>query len=396
MKIGIVINGTRGDVQPMLALALELIKNNHEIVFCAPPENENLVRGYNCPYVAFGPNYKEYFQKNADFKGGQSVGPSPKEGKKEMENQFKLLPAILKDCQLILGVGFVLGVHTVADVLKIPYRFVVFYPVLLGTTKKEPLKNRLMFGLGRKVTNMVLKGFINKKRKELGLNPIKDVWQYWLGEKVIVACDKELNSAKEGVSFKFVQTAYMHLPANNALPEKVENFINSGEPPVFISFGSNPISKPEKYAELFNKVSKSTKQRLIISKGWADLPDTGSPEILYVDEMPYEYLFPKLSAIVFHGGTGTMAAAAKAGIPQIAFPFMADQFDNRKQIDKLGLGPKVCDFKKITEQAISNAIIECLKNEKYKKNAVELSHKLKNVNGVEMTMKLIENEFKIQ
>jgi UDP:flavonoid glycosyltransferase YjiC (YdhE family) len=65
MTVSIVINGTRGDVQPMLALAIELIKKGHEIVFCAPLENEELVRRYNCPFIPFGPNYKELFAQNA-------------------------------------------------------------------------------------------------------------------------------------------------------------------------------------------------------------------------------------------------------------------------------------------------------------------------------------------
>jgi len=394
MKIAIVINGTRGDVQPMLALAEGLQKNGHEIILCAPPENEELVKRYNCPFVPFGPNYKEIFKQNANMKGGATTSPSPKKMKEETENQITKLPSILKGSDLLLGVGFVLGLQTVADILKIPYRFVIFYPALLGPSKTDNLKYRIMFSFGRSMTNMVMKKFINKYRLEFGLQPIPDVWKNWMSDKVIVACDKELNEAKKGVAFDFIQTAYMHLPSKTNLPENVEKFITSGEPPVFISFGSNPISKPEKFAQIFIEVSKETKQRLIVSKGWADLIDDNSQDILYVDEMPFEYLFPKLSAIVFHGGTGTMAAAAKAGIPQIAFPFMADQFDNRIKIEKLGIGPKVRDFKKITEHDISNAISECLKNKKYKNNAIELSNKLKDINGVDMTVQIIENELK--
>lgn len=65
MKISIVVNGTRGDVQPMLTLAMGLIKKGHEIIFCTPPENEELVKQCNCKFVAFGPNYKELFKQNA-------------------------------------------------------------------------------------------------------------------------------------------------------------------------------------------------------------------------------------------------------------------------------------------------------------------------------------------
>ncbi len=394
MKVAIVINGTRGDVQPMLALAKGLIENRHEVICCAPAENEELVKRYNCQFVAFGPNYKELFKRNAQMKGGATKAPSPKEMKKETENQIDLLPELLKGSDLIIGVGFVLGVHTVADLLKVPYRLVIFYPILLGTSKTDPFVNRVLFGFGRSMTNMVMKNFINKKRVELGLQPILDVWSNWMGDNVIVACDKELNTAREGVLFKFTQTGYMTLPSQTGLPENVENFLASGKPPVFIGFGSNPVSRPEKYSHTFSEVSKATNQRLIISKGWANLSEDNTSDVLYVDEIPFELLFPRLAAIVYHGGTGTMAAAARAGIPQVAFPFMADQFENRKQIVKLGLGPNSCDFKKISASALISAINECVTNEKYKINAREISQKLQVSNGLELTIGLIENELR--
>jgi UDP:flavonoid glycosyltransferase YjiC (YdhE family) len=394
MKISIIINGTRGDVQPMLALAIGLKKNGYEVILCAPPENEELVNKYNCPFVAFGPNYKELFKQNAQMKGGATAAPSQKEMKKETENQIKKLPKIIEGSNLVLGVGFVLGVHTVADLLKIPYRFVIFYPMLLGTSKKDPLFNRLLFGLGRSMTNLVMKSFINNSRNKLGLPPINDVWKHWMGEHVIAACDKELNAVRDGVSFNFTQTGYMLLPSQNGLPESVDNFLKSGKPPIYIGFGSNPVDRPEKYNHIFNEVSKETNQRFIISKGWANLPEINSTDILYVDEMPFELLFPQLAAIVYHGGTGTMAAAARAAIPQAVFPFMADQFENRKQIVKLGLGPNTCDFKKLSAEALSSAIKDCVNNNEFKKNAFEISEKLKMTNGLDMTIGLIEREFK--
>jgi len=394
MKIAIVVNGTRGDVQPMFALATGLIKNGHQIICCAPPENEELAERYNCSFIAFGPNYKELFKKNAQMKGGATKAPTPNEMKKETENQINLLPELLKGVYLVLGVGFVLGVHTVADILKVPYRFVVFYPILLGTSKTDPFFNRLLFGFGKSMTNMVMKSFINKKRAAFGLEPIIDVWSNWMGEHVIVACDKELNAARDGVSFNFTQTGYMLLPTQITLPENVEKFLDSGKPPVYIGFGSNPVSRPEKFSNIFIEVSKATKQRLIVSKGWADLPENSTSDVLYVDEMPFELLFPRLAAIVYHGGTGTMASAARAGIPQVAFPFMADQFENRKQIVKLGLGPNACDFKKISADVLISSINECVTNDRYRKNALEISKKLQNSNGLELTIRLIENELK--
>jgi sterol 3beta-glucosyltransferase len=187
----------------------------------------------------------------------------------------------------------------------------------------------------------------------------------------------------------------MFLPSKSGLPENVEKFIAAGAPPVFIGFGSNPVYYPQELTQMFNRISKATQQRLIVSKGWSDLTATNSsPEVLYVDDMPYELLFPKMAAIIHHGGTGTMAYAARAGVPQAAFPFMTDQFNNREQIAKLGIGPKTCDFKKMTAEEISTAITECVTNYQYKKNAAEISQKIKNSDGLKLTVKLIEEEFK--
>ena len=394
MKIACVVLGTRGDVQPMVALATGLIKNGHEVVICAPPENEELVQQNGCRFVTYGLNLKNAIKENPEKqKGGVALKFSPALGKKITLDQMTLVPGLIKGVDLVLGAGLSFGVQTAADKLKVPYRYVAFYPIMLGTTKDDPLKNRMLFGFGRSIMNMILKGFVNKHWAKSGLHAIKGIWEHWLGEKVIVACDRELNEARDGVAFPFIQTAFMILPSKNALPGNVEDFLNTGKPPVYIGFGSNPIENPEKYTDMFEKVRDTTGQRLIISRGWANFPEIGSHDILYVDEMPFDLLFPRLAAVIYHGGTGTMATIARAGIPQAAFPFMADQFDNRKQIVKLGLGPNTCDFKKITTDAISAAIIECISNNNYSKNAESISKSLQNSNGIEMTIQLIEREF---
>ena len=391
MKIVCVILGTRGDVQPMVALATGLMRKGHEVTIFAPPENEELVRLYNCRFESFGPSIKKAVSERPEKqKGGVAVTISPKEGKKLIGDQINLLPKMIMEADLILGAGIVIGVATTADVLKVPYRFIAFYPIMLGTTKDDPFKNRMMFGFGRLMMNILIKGFINKNRNRLGLPPIKDVWSHWLGENVIIACDKEIIAAREGVAFPFTQTGFMLLPSKNGLPENVVTFINSGKPPVYIGFGSNPIADREKYSQIFEKVREATGQRFIISKGWANLPDTVSPDIMFVDEMPFEFLFPKMAAAIYHGGTGTMAAVTRAGIPQAAFPFMGDQFMNRDQIVKLGLGPKTCNFKEMTAESISFSIRECVTNDSYKKNANEMSQRLKDANGVDLTVQLVE------
>jgi len=378
----------------MIALATGLMANGHEIIICAPSEHEKLARMYNCPFIPFGPEIKKSIKENPEKqKGGVAVKISPGQGKIFILDQINRLPGLIKGADLILGAGIVVGVHTAADILNVPYRFVAFYPVILGTTKDDPLKNRIMFGFGRRMMNLMMRGYMNKARTKYGLPPVKDIWEHWLGDDVVLACDKEINAARENSAFAFTQTGFMLLPSKTELPRSVEDFLNSGKPPVYIGFGSNPITKVEKYETWFRQIRDATGQRLIISKGWAGFTGENVKDILYVEELSFDLLFPRLAAAIYHGGTGTLAALARAGIPQAAFPFMGDQFDNRKQIFRLGLGPDTCDFKKISAEAISSAITACVSNDNYLKNAGELARKLENSNGVKLTVQYIEEKF---
>jgi vancomycin aglycone glucosyltransferase len=126
MKIACVVLGTRGDVQPMVALATGLIKKGHEVIICAPPEHEEMIRRYNCQFEPFGLNIKKAVNENPEKqkKGGVAAKISPKEGKKVIGDQINLLPGIIKSADLVLGAGIVVGVQTVADILKAPYRLV--------------------------------------------------------------------------------------------------------------------------------------------------------------------------------------------------------------------------------------------------------------------------------
>jgi vancomycin aglycone glucosyltransferase len=391
MNIAFVINGTRGDVQPMVALATGLISRGHSITICCPRENEVLVTSHHCRFIPFGPSYKEMFRQNAEnIKGGQTVSPSVTQIKQDTADQINRLPALIGDAELILGVGFVLGVHTVAEILKIPYRFVIFYPALLGTSSEDKLIYRLLFGFGKLMTNLMMRSFMNRKRIKAGLLPVSDIWKHWMGDEVIVACDREVNTVRQGVGFKFIQTGYPLLPEKNELPGYINTFISMGKPPVYIGFGSNPIIRPQAYQDLFMEVASSTGQRLVISKGWAELPAKSSENVLYVDEVSFSALFPLMSAIVYHGGTGTMAVAARAGIPQAAFPFMADQFENSRQIVRLGIGPQTCEFKKMTVVSLSEAVVACISGKRYKENAMELAEKLKKTDGLFITVGVLE------
>lgn len=393
MIIALVVFGTRGDVQPTVALALRLISENHEVILCVPPEHESWIKAYGCPVIAFGTNVKEMIKKGGEKSNNPATRPSIKTMKQEICSQIDKLPDIIRASDLVIGVGLVHGVPTAAERLGIPYRFMAFYPGIMGAPKEAPLPDRLGFGFGRWAMNATLLGVLNKKRKSIGMKPVADIWTHWMGENVILASEKSLIPVSEGVDFPFTQTGYMFLPSLEKLSAEVENFLKAGDPPVFIGFGSNPIHHPEQYGLMLAEVATTTGRRMIISRGWGAIESAaGMENCLFVDEVPYDLLFPHVALVIHHGGIGTMAAAAKAGVPQAAFPFMADQFMNQKELIKLGVSPKTSTFKKLSAKVLIQVICEGRINAGYREKAAAIAKEINADDGTEMTVRLIVGE----
>jgi hypothetical protein len=360
------------------------------VKLCVPPEHEPWIREYGCPVIPFGTNVKEMIKKGGEKASGPATRPSIKTMQKEIARQIEALPEIIEGSDLLVGVGLVQGAHTAAEKMKIPYRFMAFYPGIMGPPKDAPFPGRLVWGFGKWATNATIRGLINQKRKPIGLKPIADVWADWMGENVILASEKALVPVSDNIDFRFTQTGYMFLPPLAPLSREVEKFLAEGPPPVFIGFGSNPVHDPLQYGRMMAGVAKSTGRRLMVSRGWGAIDSAEeSGNCLFVDEVPYDLLFPKIAMAIHHGGIGTMAAAAKAGIPQSGFPFMADQFMNQKELVKLGLSPQTTSFRKLSAEWLSRVISQGLADARYRENAQRIAVKINDHDGTGLTARLI-------
>jgi sterol 3beta-glucosyltransferase len=146
---------------------------------------------------------------------------------------------------------------------------------------------------------------------------------------------------------------------------------------------------------MMTEVAHSTGKRLLISKGWGAIGSGMQPDnCLFVDEVPFDLLFPHVAMVIHHGGIGTLAAAAKAGVPQAAFPFMADQFMNRKELVRLGLSPQTTSFGKLSAKILTRVIEEGLAGTGYCERASEIAREINECDGTDMTVKLIEGLLK--
>ena len=168
---------------------------------------------------------------------------------------------------------------------------------------------------------------INNKRRELGLKLTKNLWTDLIGNNVIVASDPVLAAVPSDVRQVCIQTGYFHLEQDGDISEEVKGFLADGPPPIYFGFGSMPRQDQSALRPLLLTSARLAKQRVIISQLREDPTRlTHSMDSCFVNDLPHHLLFPKMALVVHHGGAGTTATAAKAGVPQIIIPHILDQF----------------------------------------------------------------------
>ena len=406
MKITIVTHGSRGDVQPLLALALALKAHGHEVLLCASPDNAEWIKGYGCPFHALGSNFKEFVETL-----GYSSKKHPKDlnslilfNQRQTEIQFSQLPAIIEGTDLVLVSGGVYGLPTVAEFLGIPYRFIILstqyipssqYPFWGVSNQNLPTRlNQLSWWLAYKGANICFKKIINREHSRLGLKPIRDVWSYLLGDFVFVTTDPILGPVPSDVKQDYIQFGYLHLHQKGELSTDLKDFLATGVPPVYVGFGCMPDKNPEGSARLVIEAARAAGQRVIISTGWAHPGGVQTEKDCYfVGDVPHMLLFPRVTAVVHHGGSGTTATAARAGVPQIIVPHFIDQFYWAKQIYSKGLGPKPIPRTRLTAKRLSVAMQNCVHNKTMRRNVQEVAKIIQGQNSLDKAVKHIESEF---
>lgn len=386
MKVTVASCGTRGDVQPMAALTLGLNAAGHQVVLHAPPENEGWAGDLGCPFQALGAPVRG----NPILRGG-GLGALRQFVRKEIGTQARQLREAARGSDVLLATGLAFGARPAAESLGIAYRYVSFAPAAsLGTTG-DGLGFRFLGWLSAKVVNAGLLSALNQTRSALGLPPTDGVLASSIGTGPIAATDAALTTVRPGVALRAVQTGYMHLTEPGHLPGEVEAFLEAGSPPVYVGFGSMPVPRPERMRALLAEAARTTGRRFVVARGWSGFEATAREgDCLFVDDVPHARLFPRVAAVVHHGGSGTVAAAARAGVPQVVFPHMSDQFLWRSHVRRRGLGPNGALLRMLSARSLSKAILECVGDERYRKNAEDVAAAIRGTDGVELTVRAVE------
>lgn len=188
-------------------------------------------------------------------------------------------------------------------------------------------------------------------------------------------------------------TGYWFLPTPSWTPDPaLEKFLSTGAPPVYIGFGSIGVREQTRTLEIILRALAQTGLRAVISiaHNFADarLPNNVFP----IADVPHDWLFPRVSAVVHHGGAGTTASGLRAGVPAIIVPLAVDQFFWGKRLAELGVGTSPIPQNKLSVDSLSNALTQATRDETMRARAELLAQKISNEDGIARAVKLIRVE----
>lgn len=189
-------------------------------------------------------------------------------------------------------------------------------------------------------------------------------------------------------------TGYWFLDGHPAWqpPAALADFLASGPPPLYVGFGSMNSRDPEAMTMLVIEALQQANRRGVLLTGWGGMSGaTVSDDILSVDAAPHDWLLPRMAAVIHHGGAGTTAAGLRAGVPSILIPFGADQPFWGRRVHMLGVGPEPIPLKHLTAPRLADAIIAATTNDTMIRRAAEVGRKIRAEDGIGTAVRLITN-----
>ena len=398
MKIVLSTFGSRGDVQPMLALSLALLNAGHDAVLAGPPEKAAWAAELGCPYRPLGSDLTALVDSVDRADSLSAAVKFIRFVRKEIDQQFEELPPILAGADLAIGASLCFGLSSVAEAMAIPYRYIAFSPQILPSihhpfpvVRHQRLPgwcNRMSWRMRHWLDRFNLTLIINRRRRQFGLGPIDDCWTHVLGSRVVVASDRALAGIPPDAAGRgAVQTAYMHLRQPHLEFPGLDSFIEKGPPPVYSGFGSMPKPDQDRLVPLVVSAARSAGQRVVVTRFGESRPEKEAmADVFFIRRYPHRRLFPRMAAIIHHGGSGTTATAAISGVPQIVVPHLLDQYYWGDRVHRAGLGPEPVWRSRLSGEKLAKAISICLSQVGFQRNAKNIQESIRKDNGVELTV----------
>ena len=361
--------GSRGDFQPMLALAVAMRQAGHTVTLLGSPVFQREAEAFGLP---FGPCGMDVQALLAETRGKTStplgfVRTLNSVIASEFEQQLADTEPRVQGVDLVVGGGAVMVAHLLADAARVPYRYIGYTPQILPSsfhpTLMVPLSrsprwlNRLIWRTTKGFYNRLLGERYNAQRTRRGLPRDEDIFgSIFPRERTLLACDPELIPTPPDLA-DVPQVGSFALRDERPLPSELEAFLGAGPPPIYVGFGSMPDEDPPRTTRVVGEAARRAGVRLLLSSGWSGLGGGElGPSVHVLGPVSHGLLFPRLAGSVHHGGAGTTAASARAGIPQLLVPHAFDQFVFARQVHQRGLGPRPFPKRALTVERLAEGL----------------------------------------
>lgn len=347
MKFVLAFYGTRGDVEPGIAVGRELMRRGHDVQMAVPPDMIGSAQSVGLSAVAYGPDTQAWLENTRDFWGyffrnfwrvrdvQKFLEESRSPGMRAWSPMTQTLASVAGGVDLLVtGVSYEELVYDVAEYCDVPLATVLWYPMRVNGKLFPKLPDpvvRLFMKAGESLIWRGVKKEVGKARRELGLPPatgpvpgriaqgelleiqaydyalfpgLAEEWAHWNGQR------------------PFVGTLTLELATEE--DADVMAWIAAGTPPICFGFGSIPVESPADMIRMIAGACAQVGERALVCAGWTDFSDVPDFEhVKVVGAVNYATIFPACRAVVHHGGAGTTAAGLRAGIPTLIL-YMAD------------------------------------------------------------------------
>lgn len=360
MRVLVVSIGTTGDVLPFIALAAEMQRRGHEVILSSAEAFGDATRRAG---VAFEPlmsreDYSEVFEHPSFWR--------PFWGARRL---FRALPRFLKPTYefverhfrpgetVVIASALAIGARIAQEKLQAPVVSVHLTPIMFISRKSPPktpylplpgwlpgpIRWRLQTGLYTEFIAPLLKPELNAFRKSVGLPPKRRIRSWWHSSKRMLLlfprwfAEPQPEWPQQSKQLDFPRADRFGTAANELDPA-LDAFLSAGDPPVAVTFGSARLGSAATYQAAIEACVALGKRCVVLSQQPLDVGKHYGDAVFFSRYAPLSEVLPRCSALVHHGGIGTVSLAFAAGAPQFVVPMAFDQFDHAARIRRLGCG----------------------------------------------------------
>lgn len=414
MRIRIFAAGSRGDIQPCVILGKALQQAGFDLLLVAPENFGQLVADNGLHFHPLRGDVQQMMASETGRKFMEKGSSNPLQLIRTMRTllgpiAMQMAEDLLEGCRdadaLISLAVFAPFAQTVAEVRHLPLILIEPTPMLPTRAFPSPgwpiqknlggLHNRLSGFAMLQVIWQWYSPSVNAFRRRLGLRDYpSDSFYKILNSTTLIGAysPKIIHTPPDWPESAHISGYWLpDADLEWRPPPELAAFLEAGEPPVYVGFGSMAGRHPEQLANTVLEALKISGQRGLLLKGWGGLQAESVPDnVFMLDAAPHSWLFPRMAAVVHHGGAGTTAEGLRAGIPNIIVPFAFDQPFWGERIRALGLGPAPIPQKKLSGDRLARAIKIAVTDSRMRQRAREYGDIIGTEDGCGRAVKIIQ------